>query len=311
MNAAATKPANIEALVLRLRHRGAVVFVDGAEVEATLRGRLLQGEHDFTSRIAVGERVAVAHKPEGWVIEGVLPRRSALSRTRRVTHQEQVLVANLDRAFFMLSLAEPDFRPHLIDRLLIAADRGGFEGVLLFTKTDLVTDRSAFEDWAQLYRGLGVKVIFVSTATNEGVEAVRVMMQAGVSVVAGQSGVGKSTLLNALQPGLGLVTAEISPKWGKGRHTTTASSLHAFVGGGWLADTPGVRSFSLPRLETHEVSAYFSEFLRFAPNCRFAACTHLHEPDCGVKTAVEDGGIDERRYEGYLRIVEGVEEEQE
>ncbi|MSR75435.1 MAG: ribosome small subunit-dependent GTPase A [Planctomycetes bacterium] len=305
-----TDAAAHEALVLRLRHRGAVVSVNGQEQEAVLRGRLLQGEHEFTSRIAVGDRVRAALKPEGWVIEGVLPRRSALSRKRQLTQQEQVLVANLDRAFFLLSLAEPGFRPRLVDRLLIAADRGGFEGILLFTKADLIDDRSEFEDWAELYRKLGITVSFISTRTGEGIEAMRTQMQQGISVVAGQSGVGKSTLLNALQPGLGLVTAEISRKWGKGQHTTTASSLHALVGGGWMADTPGIRSFALPRLEAAEVAAYFSEFRLFADECRFSACTHRHEPECAVIVAVEQGGIDARRYEGYLRIVEGVEEEQ-
>lgn len=296
-------------LVVRLRHRGAEVALGDALVDASLAGRMLQGRIEFTSRLAVGDRVRTETRSGEVVVTEVLPRRTALSRERQLNGREQVLVANLDRALFVLSLVEPAFRPRLVDRLLVAAARGGFEPVLLFAKCDLVADRTPFEEFAELYRKLGVRVVFVSAVTGEGLEDVRELMQGVVSVLAGQSGVGKSTLLNRLVPGLGLAVSEISKKWGKGRHTTSASSLHPLPGGGYVADTPGIRSFALPRLEAAEAAAYFPEFVNVSGGCRFSACTHRHEPSCAVKAAVDSGAIPECRYESYLRIVEGVEEE--
>ncbi len=296
-------------LVVRLRHRGAEVALGEELVEASLAGRMLQGRIEFTSRLAVGDRVRTERRGDEHVITEVLPRRTALSRERQLNGREQVLVANVDRALFVLSLMEPAFRPRLVDRLLVAAARGGFEPVLLFAKCDLADERTPFEAQAELYRSLGVRVVFVSVVTGEGLEEVRGLMQGAISVLAGQSGVGKSTLLNRLVPGLGLVVSEISKKWGKGRHTTSASSLHPFPGGGYVADTPGIRSFALPRLAAAEAAAYFPEFVSAAGGCRFSACTHRHEPSCAVKAAVDAGAIAECRYDSYLRIVEGVEEE--
>ena len=296
-------------LVLRLRHRGAVLELHGRVVDAALAGKLLQGRIEFTSRIAVGDRVRVEERGKELVIVEVLPRHSALSRERQLNGREQVMVANVDRALFALSLAEPAFRARLVDRLLVAAARGGFAPVLLFTKCDLVPDRTPFEDFAELYRGLGVPVIFVSTVTGEGIAEVRASLCGAISVLAAQSGVWKSTLLNQIVPGLGLAVAEISKKWGKGQHTTTSSSLHALPDGGYLADTPGIRSFALPRLEANEAARYFPEFVQVASGCRYSSCTHRHEPSCAVKSAVEVATIQPCRYESYLRIVAGVEEE--
>ena len=303
----------VEGLVVRLHARRAEVrFPDGKTRSCTLRGGLFRETGDFTRPVAVGDRVHVAAQRRGApVIESVLPRRTVLSRTNPTTGRHQLIAANVDQVIITVALAEPEFRPRFVDRLLVAAEREDLEPVIAFTKCDLIRDREPFEAIAAIYRDLDYRVVFLSAVTGEGVATLRAILHDRISVFAGHSGVGKSTLLNVLQPELDLATAAISDKWGKGRHTTTVVSLLPLEGAGYVVDTPGVRSFQLGGLEAWKVAQCFREMAPLAADCRFPACTHDHEPECAVKLAARDGRVDPRRYESYLRLIHGDDEDLE
>jgi ribosome biogenesis GTPase len=299
-------------LVIRLSARHAVVQVKDVLARCSLRKGLFGESNQFRSPIAVGDRVRfrIFEQGEG-VVEEILPRRGYLSRWHAATGKEQVMLANLDQVLITVSLVSPAFRPRLIDRVLVAAGRGRFDAAIIFTKTDLVPNMKEYHNEVTLYEKLGYPVLLTSTKTGAGIEDVRKLLADRVSVVAGQSGVGKSTLLNAVQPELGLRVAEISARWGKGVHTTTAVSLHSLTHGGWVADTPGIRSFGIAGLEPCDVALFLREFEGHIDGCRYPSCTHDHEPHCAVKTAVLEGSINPIRYESYLRIIHGMDEEED
>ena len=299
----------LEALVVRIAARHALVRLEGEDVRCTLRKGLFQDPDKFTNPLAVGDRVRVQRFGDGSaVVEEVLPRDAYLARRKGATGKEQIMVANVDQVLITVSLAEPAFRPRIIDRILVAAGRGGFDAAIALTKRDLVEDCEALREAIALYEGLGYRVVPVSSVTGEGVEQVRELLKDRISVLAGQSGVGKSSLLNAVQPNLALDAAAISGKWGKGRHTTTSVHLIPLDMGGWVADTPGVRSFGIAGLEPTDIALFFREFEPLIESCRFSSCRHDHEPECAIKSAVEDGTITEERYLSYLRIIEGMDE---
>lgn len=300
-----------EGRVLRVSARHALVHGSAGTVRCTLRKGLFYREAGYRSPLAAGDRVKLRTFERGdGVVEEILPRRGHLSRLHGPTGREQVMVANVDQVLVTMSLAEPPPRPRLIDRILVAAGRGRFDAALVFTKADLVEDPGASGEVAQIYRDLGYAVVVASAVTGQGIDEVRSLLRGRVTVLAGQSGVGKSTLLNAIQPGLGIKVAEISRKRGKGRHTTTAATLHPLDGGGWVADTPGVRSFAIAGLAPPDVAIFFRDFEPFIDGCRFPSCTHDHEPDCAVKAAVEERRVHPSRYESYLRILHGMEEDE-
>jgi len=177
--------------------------------------------------------------------------------------------------------------------------------VIVLNKLDLVPDPSVFKEFSDLYAGLGYPVFFTSAVTGAGVAELRARLKDRTAVLAGHSGVGKSSLLNRIQPGLALRVGEISDKWHKGRHTTTSVSLLALDGGGFVVDTPGFRAFGVTGLESWQVSLLFPELKALAPECQFSTCSHTHEPRCAARRALQSGSLDPRRFESYLRIVEG------
>lgn len=294
------------------------------ELACDLRGRLFRREK---VRLAVGDRVelslgdeppaaapgeggpaadpAATGRPRA-VIEAVLPRRNALNRTRDLK-RDQVLVANVDRVFLVVAVMEPPYKRAFLDRLLVGCERDQIEPVLVFNKVDLASSdyRQLIEEDAGVYQDLGYQALLCSAGTGEGIPALLAAFSRGVSAVIGPSGVGKSSLLNRVHPGLRLRTGEVSvDRDGRGRHTTSAAELVRLPGGGFVVDTPGVRGFALSDADVVDVTSGFRELSRLAPDCRFRDCSHRDEPACAVRAAAGEGEMDEERYQSYLRLRE-------
>ncbi len=267
-----------------------VVGPDGAVVKCTLRRLLRTLATDQRHPVAAGDWVRVA---DG-VIQSVEPRRTSLSRDSR--GRRHVIVANVDQLIIVGSVAQPDLKPALIDRLIVAAESSGIRPVVCLNKTDLV-DPATLVPCAGVYARMGYPVILCSTTTGMGIARLAAELPGRVTAVVGQSGVGKSSLLNALDPALALPVAAVSRENEKGRHTTTTARLLRHRFDGWFVDTPGVRQFALWRMVPAEAPAAFRDLRPLANLCRFPDCTHAHEVDCAVKDAVADGLLDTRRWE--------------
>jgi ribosome biogenesis GTPase / thiamine phosphate phosphatase len=231
------------------------------------------------------------------VIERVEPRHGVLTRASR--RREHVLVANVDQVAIVVSLVQPDLKPHLIDRYLAAAQQGGLKPLLLLNKADLA-DPVELQPLIGSYAQLGIPVLLTSAQNGLGIDRLRERLRGRATVFSGQSGVGKSSLLNAVEPGLGLVVKTVSEVNEKGRHTTTYAQLIKLATGGWVVDTPGLRQLQLWDVRSEEVEGYFPEFRPFVSLCDFPDCTHTHEAGCAVKEAVVRNLISSRRYHSYL-----------
>ena len=289
--------------------RGLYAEVDTGElvwpctVRRVLRTRLI-GERNA---VTVGDRVlirtvtAAGAEPREGVVEEVEPRSSALQRQsgRRI----QTLVANVDQVIIVSTAAQPAPKPHLIDRYVVAALAGDMTPIVCMNKVDLDPD-GCFEPILALHDQLGYRTLRTSCETGAGIDELRAILAGKASVLSGQSGVGKSSLLNAVQPGLQLRVGIISEQIEKGRHTTVTARLLKLDVGGYVVDTPGIRSFDLSPVDPGELEAFFADFLPYIPNCKFPDCTHTHEHQCAVKQAVEAGDIHPQRYESYLHILE-------
>ncbi|MCG3131173.1 MAG: putative ribosome biogenesis GTPase RsgA [Phycisphaerae bacterium] len=292
--------------------RGVVLSILGGfnEVEADgrlwrcrlrriLKTRLIEAR----SPLAVGDRVLFRaaggdeSAPAEGLIEHVEPRTSEL--TRRVMNRFHTVAANVDRAVIVVSAGLPPPKPHLIDRYIVAALKGRIVPVVCLNKVDLDPEAA---DILERYRALGYAALATSAVRGDGIEALREVLIGRSSVIVGQSGVGKTALLNAIQPGLGLRVGELDRRWGKGRHTTTNARRIPLDGGGVIVDTPGVRTLDVTLIGKYELERFFEEFIQLVPNCRFPDCTHVHESDCAVRAAVERGEIHPDRYESYVRL---------
>ncbi len=296
-----------ECLVGRvLRVHGLVSVVqtdDGRHFRCATRRLLKTLATDERGVVVTGDRVWIRPAPgdEGF-IERVEPRHGLLTRASR--KREHVLVANVDQVVIVVALAQPDLKPHLIDRYLASAEQGGIKPIICLNKVDLVDPVEA-QPLVGAYSQLGIPTLLTSAETGAGIEQLRLRLKDRQSVFSGQSGVGKSSLLNAIQPGLGLVVRAVSEVNDKGRHTTTTAELIRLETGGWVVDTPGIRQFALWNIRPEEVEGFFVEFRPFVPLCGFPDCTHTHEQRCAVKDAVERGFISDRRYFSYLGLIEG------
>ncbi len=292
------------------------VDVDGAQIQARIRGRFRQHETGTTNPVAVGDRVRVSMEDDGTgVIEHIAPRVNQFSRRaagRRVG-MEAIIAVNVDFVWVVQSAQMPGLNPGLVDRFLVTAARDEIPAGIIVNKIDLLDDFDddelpveAFAWFEDLYTGLGYPVLTTSAETGEGLDALREVLQDRTSAISGQSGVGKSSLLNALAPDLNVRTGAVSDRTRKGKHTTTHASLFPLPFGGYLVDTPGIREFGVTALEPHDLGHYFVEFVPLLPDCRFPTCTHSHEPGCAVKAAVEDERVSDSRYQSYLSILEGL-----
>ncbi len=280
---------------------------DGQTVRCAVRRLLKSLVTDERSIVTTGDWVWFRAAPGGeGLIESVEPRHGVLTRASR--QREHVLVANVDQVVIVMSLFEPDLKPHLIDRYLACAQRGDLKPILCLNKADLAKP-AGFIPLIGAYSQLGVPVILTSAKTGQGVERLKELLAGKATVFSGQSGVGKSSLLNALQPELALRVREVSESNEKGRHTTTTAELIPLECGGWAVDTPGVRQFQLWQIVPEEVEGFFPEMRPFVALCAFPDCTHTHEERCAVKRAVDRKMIGERRYVSYFGMRESAVEE--
>ncbi len=274
-------------------------------------GRLKQ-EKQQSDIVTIGDRVTITVLPDGSTgqIESVADRTSVLSRARPApgfrslaADREQVLVANPDQVVFVFAVRSPRPSLRMLDRFLIVAEMNHLPAIICVNKVDLVEAGNA-EALFSLYGDIGYQVIYTSAKRGDGLAELHNSLQGKLSVLAGPSGAGKSSLLNAIQPGLGLQVRAVSAATEKGRHTTRFSELIPLADGGYVADTPGIRALALFDVEPTELDAYFREIAPLVEHCQFSDCTHTHEPNCAVKTAVAAGAVAEARYDSYLRLRE-------
>lgn len=292
-----------------LRAQSGFFWVQTADglVECKLRGKLKR-ERLGTDIAVIGDLVEISLVAPGQgAVEAVLPRRTRLARRAagtRGAYKEDVLVANVDQVLLTFACAQPELSARMLDRYLVICEQGELEALIVATKVDLVGEPQARAIFAP-YEQIGYPVLYVSNKTGLGLDLVRERLAGRISVVTGKSGVGKSSLLNALDPALNLATSTVSAALGKGRHTTTVAELIAVPGGGYVADTPGIREIGLWQVPGDELAWCFRELRPFLGGCYFAGCTHIHEPDCAVRAAVEQGLVTFERYDSYVRLRTG------
>ncbi|MGL4511900.1 MAG: ribosome small subunit-dependent GTPase A [Lacipirellulaceae bacterium] len=301
--------------VLRVQGLVSQVRGDDGRLYACATRRLLkQLATDLRHVVAAGDRVWL--RPEGapdaagvceGIIERVEPRHGVVSRTSR--NRRHLIATNLDQVVIVTSAAEPRLKPNLVDRFLVTAEKGAIRPIVCVNKIDLI-DASDLVPLVGVYGQLGYSVMAVSATTGQGIDRLRALLVGKLTAFSGQSGVGKSSLLNTIHPGLGLRVSTVSGESQKGRHTTTTAELYPMgiadgAADGFLVDTPGIRSFELWDVAPNEVAGHFRELRPYVSRCRFPDCTHTHEEFCAVKDAVADGWIDERRYESFVQIQSG------
>lgn len=293
----------LHGLVVRSQSGFYTVETEEGPVVCRLRGRLKQGPREGDV-IALGDRVQVTLLQDGnGVIEAIEPRHSMISRMAPQPQGEyqQIIIANPDQAFFIFACAEPAPRFGMLDRYLVIAEKQHIPAIIVANKVDLVGMQAAQDLFAH-YEPLGYAVIYTSAKTGRGVVALKEKLIGRLSVFTGPSGAGKSSILNAIQPDLGLAVREVSQATSKGRHTTVVRQLHALEEGGYVADTPGLKALALWDIEPEELDGYMPEMRALVAQCQFSDCTHVHEPGCAVIEAVEDGRIHPERYQSYLRM---------
>ena len=298
-----------EGLVVRTHGGHYYVQTDDGEVDCTIRGRLKK-ERRETDLVVIGDRVIWTPTEEGYgIIEDVLPRERVLSRglppPRPGTYSdtEQVIVANPDQVLIVFSAASPPLNPFMLDRYLVACEAGELPALIVINKVDILEDEEVLT-LLEMYHRIGYSILLTSAESGEGLEALREVMRNKLSALTGPSGVGKSSLLNALWPELDLRVGEVSEVHDRGRHTTVVSRLLRPEPDIYVADTPGLRQFRFWDIDPEQLEAFFPEMAPYLNECRFVPCTHMHEPGCAVKDAVERGEIEPLRYESYARMFE-------
>ena len=301
-----TNEQPIQGLIIKAQSGFFTVETSQGFVVCQMRGKLKQGRAKGDIA-AIGDRVRITLLTDGsGVIEDVEERKRAIIRLdpRPQGDYQQVLLANADQAVFVFACAHPSPRLRMLDRFLVIAEKQKIPVVIIANKIDLVDDP---KEIFGLYETIGYRVLYTSTKTGAGIEELKLILAGKISAFAGPSGAGKSSLLNAMQPGLGLAVNEISRVMDKGRHTTVTRQLFPLAGGGYIADTPGWKSLALWDTEPEELDGYFPELRELVQHCQFSDCTHSHEPGCAVRGALEEGKIHPERYESYLRLRSGQE----
>lgn len=259
-------------------------------------------------RLVIGDKVFFETQGNEGIIKGRVPRTSTLSRLRgdsqrisAAAQEKHVIAANVDTGVIVAAATDPEFHPRFVDRYLAICQNGGIEPVVCVNKCDLTDERHPILEW---YKGIGIPVIETSAQTAQGVPELKECIRGKISVLVGNSGVGKSTLVNRIIPGLNLSAKTVSEKTGKGRHTTTTTNLYTWDKESYIIDTPGIRSLGVSHIEKSNLRFGFPEFDEFADSCKFRDCLHQHEPECAVKQAVAEQKINRYRYESYLRMLE-------
>lgn len=292
-----------EGLVIRTQSGFMTVVTDAGEIVSRLQGRLKQGETEGDI-VAVGDHVTVTDHGDGTgSITEVHDRHSVFSRVRTGLKRDfrQILLANPDQIVIVFACAHPEPSLRMLDRFLVIAEKQRIDAVIVANKIDLVSPEQARALFGS-YERLGYPVVYASAHTGEGIDELRQHLSQKISALAGPSGVGKSSLLNAIQPELGLKVRSVSEATSKGRHTTQVRELFPLEMGGYVADTPGIRTLALWDTEPEELDAYFVELRDLVADCQFSDCTHTHEPGCAVRAAVADGSVSSERYQSYIRL---------
>ena len=289
-----------------------VLTDDGQLIDSKIKGNFRLKGIRSTNPVAVGDRVKLVVNREGTAfISEIQDRRNYIIRkSQNLSKQSHIIAANVDMALLVVTVNYPQTSTTFIDRFLASAEAYRVPVVLLFNKTDLLNDdERRYQDMMiQLYETVGYECHAISAESGDGVEPLRSLLDGKVTLFSGNSGVGKSTLINRLVPGVNLKTAEISDAHNTGQHTTTFSEMIPFGKQGWLIDTPGIKGFGTFDIEPEELSSYFKEIFHFSKDCRFSNCTHTHEPGCAVLQALEDHYIAQSRYQSYLSMLDDKDE---
>ncbi len=311
-------PDLLDGLIIKAQSGFFTVCTDAGNFICQVRGRLKRVRRD-TDLLAIGDQVRISLAEDGsGMIEEIAERERALTRLASLPHgrgsrrwdrdgylaeREQVIVANPDQAVFVFSCAEPSPNLRMLDRLLVGAEIQHIPAVVCANKIDLV-GRGEAQALFGIYQEIGYPVLCTSAVTGEGVDELRDTLRGKLSVLVGPSGTGKTSLLNVMQPGLGLRVREVSRATSKGRHTTVVPQLVSLDVGGWVADTPGIRALALFDVDPEELDAYFPDIAPLVAHCRFSDCAHTVEPGCAVIQAVEEGRVSRHRHESYVRLRE-------
>jgi ribosome biogenesis GTPase / thiamine phosphate phosphatase len=306
-------------LVIKTQSGFFTVQTEVDKVVCQIVGRLKEVKEDspFTTDIvALGDYVHIERQADGsGTIVEVEERQHTLSRVATSSavgtsaENEQIIITNCDQAIFVFAAEQPKPQPRMLDRLLVAAEKAQIESIVICVNKIDIASMEETRSLFQVYEDIGYLVLYTSTETQQGLDVLKKTLQGKVSVFTGPSGVGKSSLMNSVYPGLKLRTAHVSDFHHKGRHTTRFSQLIPLEGGGYVADTPGIRSLAPWDVEPDELDSYFREFRAYVPDCQFADCMHIHEPKCAVRKALAEGKISATRYDSYLRLREELEEQ--
>lgn len=285
-----------------------VKTVEGSVVECKIKGNFRLKGIRSTNPVAVGDHVEIELNSQNTAfITAIGDRKNYIIRkSQNLSKQSHIIAANVDQAFLVVTVERPQTSTTFIDRFLATAEAYSVPVVLVFNKTDLLDDSLMRYQrmMIDLYETVGYKCVAVSAETGEGMDELMEMLRDRITLLSGHSGVGKSTMINRLLPGVNLRTAEISDAHNTGMHTTTFSEMLPLPGGGYIIDTPGIKGFGTFDMDPEELTSYFKEIFRFSKDCRFSNCTHTHEPGCAVLKAVEDHYIAASRYQSYLSMLE-------
>ena len=285
---------------------------DGNIVESKIKGNFRLKGIRSTNPVAVGDRVEIIRNQEGTAfISAIEDRRNYIIRkSQNLSKQSHIIAANVDQAFLIVTVNYPQTSTTFIDRFLASAEAYSVPVVLVFNKTDLLSEEERhYQDMMMtLYETVGYQCVAISAEKGDGVDTLLPLLHDKITLLSGNSGVGKSTLINRILPGVNLRTAEISDSHNTGMHTTTFSEMLQLPDGGYIIDTPGIKGFGTFNMEPEEISGFFKEIFRFSKDCRFNNCTHTHEPGCAVIKAVEDHYIAASRYQSYLSMLNDKDE---
>ncbi len=292
-----------------------VKLSDDSIIPCRIVGKFRIGKMKLTNPVAVGDEVTVDIQKEekrvGNIVK-IAPRRNYVVRqSPRKKHLLHLLAANIDQAVLVVTIVEPSLKQGFIDRFLLMTEPHNIPVTIIVNKSDLLTedDQALFEYITAVYENIGYSTLLTSATENVGIDQMRELLQDKTTLVCGQSGVGKSTLVNAIAPEIETRIGDISDYTGKGQHTTTFAEMFPLSFGGQLIDTPGIKSLSFNNLEPMDVAHNFREFFILSKECKYGDCTHRNEPDCAVKAAIEEGSVSEYRYRSYLNILDGIEDQ--